>query len=142
MALPLEPEPIEVLRARFGDALRRSYGPQEIERDPEADGPGLHREHVFDFTDGLRLIVSYDHLDQSQPEPILHVSASARTGSPARREVGTIEALLEYVQKAMSSLAQMAVPLAFLGIEGHIPRWVGPLRSIFEEMRKDQRCRG
>ena len=45
-----------------------------------ADRPGLHEEHVFDFHDGLRLIISTDNVEPFGT--VLHVSASVRPRSP------------------------------------------------------------
>jgi hypothetical protein len=55
--LPFAPEPLDKLKARFTEALTPDYhenavGTQEI--------PGLLRKHVFDFENGIRMIVSHD----------------------------------------------------------------------------------
>lgn len=57
--LPFEPEPTIVLKARYSEALKDVYDPKEIAANPEL-APSKKRKHVFDFEDGLRLIVSVD----------------------------------------------------------------------------------
>jgi len=57
--LPFQPEPEIVLKARYEDAVRDLVDIRELEKKPEKR-PGIHRKHVFDFYDGLRLIVSRD----------------------------------------------------------------------------------
>lgn len=69
--LPFEPEPFLQLRARFHAAYEPiwPYAPPDY----EGDVPALHREHVFDFEDGVRLVVQ-------------------RVQSPRRAEVGVLVA--------------------------------------------------
>ena len=70
--LPFEPETEEELRARYLAAMTRVYDVTGFFEMP-ADRPGLHREHVFDFEDGLRLIISREKRDK---DVYLHWSAS------------------------------------------------------------------
>lgn len=70
--LPFEPELEESLKARYSDAVREPVDIERLGKNPE-DRPGLKRKHVFDFFDGLRLIISKD---SSGSVTALHVSAS------------------------------------------------------------------
>lgn len=73
--LPFEPESIEELKARYTDAIQEVFNPIEVAEDPDLS-PGKRRKHVFDFEDGLRLIVSVDQLDSSAFPRVTHYSAS------------------------------------------------------------------
>jgi hypothetical protein len=70
--LPFEPEIEETLKARYPEAIRDVVDIGKIGSNPEVR-PGLSREHVFDFFDGLRLIVSRDKMDLTT---VVHISAS------------------------------------------------------------------
>ena len=93
--LGFKPETLAEAKARWYDAVLRLWAWDEF--DPEGtvsllltghfDRPGLYRKHVFDFHDGLRLIVSKDQYtdaieqylhDTVAVEQYLHVSASVR----------------------------------------------------------------
>jgi hypothetical protein len=76
MKLPFEPEPIDKLHARYNEAIKRNYNIKAVELGLSAR-PGDQRQHVFDCTDGLRLIISRDdgqiHFSASvEPETILY----------------------------------------------------------------------
>jgi len=75
---PLQPQPFEVMRARFKQALKRTfqYGPNGDQT--PAKGPWEYPEQRFDFDDGLRLMVSRDAFGERID---LHVSASIIPGS-------------------------------------------------------------
>jgi hypothetical protein len=62
--LPFEPEPLESLQARFPKALERIWVVPSNGDMP--DRPGMHREHLFDFESGLRLLISIDRLDKAK----------------------------------------------------------------------------
>lgn len=57
MAIPFQPEPVEKLKARYSEALKDTYIQLDVSRGLQSR-PGEHRKHVFDFYDGIRLIVS------------------------------------------------------------------------------------
>lgn len=69
--LPFQPETVERMIGRFPQALEKTW----LVTDPMPDRPGLHREHVFDFPSGMRLLISRDRLLPVEPAKI-HVSAS------------------------------------------------------------------
>jgi hypothetical protein len=75
VGLDWNPESMETLRGRYSSALERVYDTKLIEQG-ESDRPGEHREHVFDFEDGLRLIISRECRDGKR---YLHVSGSVKT---------------------------------------------------------------
>ena len=57
MALAWSPEPLATLQARYTDAVTEIYGHDRIVTGWQ-QRVGAQRKHVFDFEDGLRLIVS------------------------------------------------------------------------------------
>lgn len=76
--IPTQTEEPDSMKARLAQAFHPL-----VRVEMGADGlppyrPGQHRRHVFDFPDGLRLIVSRDDLDPWQfvKGEVLHVSAS------------------------------------------------------------------
>lgn len=114
MSIPFIPEPLEQLKSRFPKALEKVWKVT----DPMPDRPGLHREHLFDFESGLRLLVSKDKLPQFQ-EPEIHVSASWEWNPPK-----TVEEMRQAVGEAYRSLGGTGL-LYFIGFsEAAIPHWV------------------
>jgi hypothetical protein len=76
MKLPFEPESPSALRERFPAALDRVFDYRE---GAPAELPSGLRAHVFDFEDGVRMIVSRDM--EGKGEVYLHVSASVEPGT-------------------------------------------------------------
>lgn len=75
MGLPFQPEPIGQLAARFNKALENVFDVELLGN----NRPGMHRENVFDFEDGLRMIISVDeYLDNRY----LHLSGSIQVKQP------------------------------------------------------------
>ena len=72
--VPIKPEPVEALRARYAEAVAAVVDEESI-RLGLAVPPSSKRQHVFDFEDGVRLIVSQDK------PGILHISASVEAGT-------------------------------------------------------------
>lgn len=72
MGLNFEPEPDIVLRARYPEAIKDKINARDI-MVGIVPTPGKFRKHVFDFTDGLRLIISREAHDEGT---YLHFSAS------------------------------------------------------------------
>lgn len=67
------PESLEALKARYGRALEHIYDQAAIEHGG-AIRPGEVAANVFDFEDGLRLIVSRERMPDG--DLVLHLSAS------------------------------------------------------------------
>lgn len=62
--MPFQPEPIDALKARFPAALITVYEVEACESGRQQP-PGLQRPHVFDFSDGVRMIVSREKHHQT-----------------------------------------------------------------------------
>ena len=92
LLLPFEPEDIGSLRRRFRDALVGVFEPDEITAGRQEKAGNLRR-HTFDFSDGIRLIVSIDGGPWVGPK--LHVSLwhMAALGSGRTQPLRTSEPL-------------------------------------------------
>lgn len=90
--LPFEPESEQSLKARFQEALKDRFDVREVENNL-TERPGLMRKHVFDFQDGLRLIVSND---KSGNNYYMHVSASLNFSVP-EHSFGNLQEFVSFV---------------------------------------------
>lgn len=81
--MPFTPEPVEQMIERFQKALEREFNADKISNgDP--DRPGVHRENVFDYEDGIRLIISKD---RARGNLFIHISASSQKGNVGGKEM-------------------------------------------------------
>lgn len=62
MPLLFQPEPIDKLKSRYARAIAKAWPDPTYIEDAESyfenTRPGIMREHVFDFEDGTRLVIS------------------------------------------------------------------------------------
>lgn len=79
--LPFAPEPGALLAARYRATVAEVVDPVAVERG-ERPTPGTDRRHVFDFEDGVRLIVSRDLVELGCE--VTHFSASVGAGREER----------------------------------------------------------
>lgn len=82
--LRFKPQPDTELAARVKDALPDVYDVEVVLRDL-MNAPGTKPRHVFDFGDGLRMIISRDQIGKIGI-PTLHVSMSIQEGYPVFQE--------------------------------------------------------
>ncbi len=66
------PQPIAVLAGRFSEAIVEEYDATAVLHGAQ-EGPARKPQHVFEFEQGIRLIISIDKIGA---EAKLHVSAS------------------------------------------------------------------
>jgi hypothetical protein len=78
----VEAEPLAAMRARYPKALEFVYDSTAIITG-NAIRPGECASSVFDFTDGVRLIVSRERMPDGSV--VLHLSASFKNGGKASR---------------------------------------------------------
>lgn len=116
--LPFGPEPVERLRARYPLALEEPTDLEAIRLGTQSR-PGERRRNVFDFADGLRLVVSDD------PPAGVHVSASMLPGTALWGELARIirargadAAKLELCARAARRFAELAGPGLGLELQG------------------------
>lgn len=111
--MPFIPEPLEDLKARFPKCLEKIWNVT----DPMPDRPGFHREHLFDFESGMRLLISNDCMIPRAPD--IHVSASWEYCSPQ-----SLKEMEEQVINGYKSLGGKGL-LRLLGFSGRgIPHWL------------------
>lgn len=79
--LPFEPEMESMMKARFVEAVTPIYDAKQAAR--SGNTPGKLRKHVFDFYDGMRMIVSRE---SSGGDLYLHASVSFHGGFAPRGE--------------------------------------------------------
>ncbi len=78
MSVPYNPAPLEELRRRYDAAVADVYDHADVGTFG-ANRPSEKPQHVFDFEDGLRLIISRE---RSSPLEGIHISASLQPGRP------------------------------------------------------------
>ena len=134
MSLPFNPEPLVALQARYPRALEVVYDQQEI---AERGGirPGQVPANIFDFDDGLKLIVSRERdLDD---DAILHLCASFlsvrriadefRLLTLTRSTESVFAEWLRDVPHRFRELSNDSRPIRFLGCsENGVPHWIIP----------------
>jgi hypothetical protein len=132
--VPFHAETVEQMRARLPAALARIWEVWELMKGP-ADkivGPGGHAEHVFDWADGIRLIISFDRVVQGS-SPRLHVSGSFGEGLAYGLVIETapesvrLPVFLATIHQRLKALVGAAVDLhlVFLSPAG-VPHLLGP----------------
>ena len=126
--IPYRPEPLQALRKRYPKAVARVFDSLAVKANPTLR-PGKSRTHVFDFQDGIRLIVSVD------TGVGLHVSASFipdtaldRRLKKYARNAGVAAASDRLKREGEDAYRRLVGPetrLEFLGfLEGEgIPHW-------------------
>ena len=128
------PQPLAQLKERYSKALSKLFVLEEVVEG--GDRPGLNPANIFDFEDGLRLIVSRDH-GMVFGEERVHFSASLRPGSDLEQNAryqakkrGRDVAMNYILRRAEAGFRQISgvAEFTFIGLsEGkYIPHWVLP----------------
>lgn len=120
MIIPFEPEPIEKLKLRFPNALKKEWNQNTI---PFLDKirPGQDRTYIFDFQNGLRLIISKDNLKELGGLHI-HISASGNN-KDVFKNINSIEYLTSYIETHYLLLGGKG-NLEWVGFsKGKVPHW-------------------
>lgn len=108
MGLAFQPESLDSMRDRYEAALAFEWDALAILTDHQADRPGLHRDHVFDFEDGNRFVISRER--QLGGRVCLHVSVSFSPRCAERfPEDRRCENLLILAQKRLAFLQGVSV---------------------------------
>lgn len=129
--LDFKSEPLELLKARYPKAIEKVWKMPEI---ATGNRPGLHREHIFDFASGVRLLISRDDFTPMDGE-VVHVSASFEFDPPV-----TIEAMMSKVTDHFRQLGGEG-RLDFLGFSSvvggkGIPHWL--VRNAENEVHRNR----
>lgn len=122
MGLPFEPKSVESMRARYPEAVKETF---TMEMVLGGNRPGKHRKHVFDFEDGLRVIVSKEPLLDGNTA--LHFSFSFKDDSEfyekLKGEQDTAKKCTEMIAEHVESMggpAKTVKPLSIFVSEGGI----------------------
>jgi hypothetical protein len=130
--LGFEPEPLDALRARFPDALNylAFNGTTSLYR------VGRSRVNVFDFEDGIRLMVSREAFPPpDSARQFIHVSASVTPDSKAEREIrASREPAAAFLNRARTLFKEVSGglgPMEFVRFDGPkgIPHWTVPYQG-------------
>lgn len=83
MGFNFQPEDVEAINLRMPAALERLWDQEAVRKDVEANGlgaerPGADRKYIFDYPDGMRLIVSREKTKTM--ESAVHISATLHHG--------------------------------------------------------------
>ena len=129
--IPYNPQTIEQCRERFHLAVAGIVEVEDCERG--APTPGSKPEHVFDFNDGLRLIVSRDRYPDGKI--MVHFSASAnpdsglyrwlkRSGSGQKKHFGKLATAGFAAISGCGSAKPALVEFAGISLSKGVPHWV------------------
>jgi hypothetical protein len=116
--LPFIPETFEQLQKRYKAAINKAVNAVYANSHPE-ESPGKKREHVFDFEDGIRLIISRDYAGNDE---VFHISASVE-GAIWKGPFD--ETLLRQMKERFAAISGSSIPnnSTFIITEKGIPHW-------------------
>lgn len=106
--VPFTPMPMDQQKARFPLALRRVFDARNGML-PDGQRPGETLEHVFDFEEGVRYIVSKDYFP-GRPDPIVHISVSAQAWFNQSRAGNSLPDFESYVLRKFDELSDNKFP--------------------------------
>lgn len=119
--IPFEPESIESAKKRIDAALVDVFDMAAIARMPESQRPGMDRKHVFDFEDGIRLLVSRDRMPGG--EVIVHISASFDKELSGPLPPLTWDVIAK-IKKRWLELGRKPLEFVLITPDKHIPHFV------------------
>jgi hypothetical protein len=108
--IPYNPQTVEELSKRFLQAIEKLYNQLNIAEGIEPR-PGKFPEHVFDFGDGIRLIISREEI--ATGDQVLHISGSAN------KDGGRLtldEYLLQHIVEHFALISGIKDALILIGI--------------------------
>jgi hypothetical protein len=115
LPLPYAPEPLASLQARYKRAIDCVYDLGEVKR-REIVSPGGNRENVFDFEDGLRLIVSRTQKGESRV--VFMVTAGWMTPPTLAADQWP-----DTIPERYAELSGDTEPIDFFGWHDKFPHW-------------------
>jgi hypothetical protein len=99
MRVPWRPEPVTALQARYAAAVEHLYEGREL----AGSRPGNQRQHVFDWADGLRLIVSRERTAEGRVG--VHFTASVVPNTRLSGHLANADALCSLACERWQQLA-------------------------------------
>lgn len=123
--IQINPQPLPVLKQRFVDALKKLHNVKDIIKGT-APAPSGNAENVFDFEEGIRIIISRELY---QEKVWLHFSGSitdAYKGPTDVQILGVIVKLFVELSGAQTT------GLVYIGqsTDKRIPHWIIPLNDL------------
>ncbi len=126
MALQHEPESLDVMRARYAEAVRVVFDPADVNQ----PAPGHDRANVFDFDDGVRMVIARS-VSYVRGGERVYFSASVRTGTLLALSIDTggcpFNVFADLIVGRWREIAQSDAVVRFIGLSGgghQIPVWV------------------
>lgn len=120
--ISFRPRSVDQQRLRYSTALVKIYDMLEVELHPSI-APGGKPEHVFDFEDGLTLIISRERTPHGQV--VTHCSASSHSSTPVNLELA-MRSEHESPRDAVVWFLRFAVERwRELGLFTHEPKFIG-----------------
>jgi len=130
--LPINPQPIEVLKQRFSDAVKNSYDVLKVAENSESR-PGQKPEHIFDFQDGIRLIISRDRYKEKE---VLHFSASVFEAYPIEPGLPPRLYVAKFLGECTAHIVELSgcktqdVKLVTITAGKGVPHWIVELSNL------------
>ena len=128
--VPFKAEPLKDLQARYPQALDFVYDSDAM-RDSNAIRPGEVAAKLFDFEDGLRLLISLERRPQGT---VLHLSSSFEAGTELyhffEKETATksptqiMELFIEMTKERFVELSGDTQVPPFIGVSNFIPHFL------------------
>lgn len=121
LRVPLKPEPLAALRARYHLAVARVIDPLDVARGL-VPAPSADAVHVFDTEDGLRLIVSLERMPDGRVGT--HISASIHDEVAVRQDCTTGAELFMFIGRSWQAISGSMFLPELLGIsDGGVPHF-------------------
>lgn len=128
--LPFVAETADSLRLRYPAAVAPLVDRIDVEAGRRVR-PGAERRHVFDWPDGVRLIVSREMIDRTTGVVGVHMSASVSSHGEAYERLTRIKgvrAASAFLDLAMARWVELSggpIEATFIGFSpGLVPHWV------------------
>lgn len=133
--IPFTPEPLTTLQRRFLAAFE-SICDVECVRAGTIPRPGTQRQHVFDWDDGVRMIISRDRWGDGQV--VVHLSASVNlaTYDTTRRGRLSPKGFVRLVEQHWKTLGGPPVTLELFSPETGVPHWYGQHQDGMGSIRR------
>ena len=108
--IKFNPQPLEQLKARFHEAISTLYNQIEV-KEGNQPLPSKRPENVFDFGDGVRLIISREETPEGNQ--VIHIS-----GSICKEDGRLIldEILIQHIVEHFALVSDIKDPLSLINI--------------------------
>ncbi len=145
--IPFQPETIDEVKRRYPSAVRDVYDTKQIHLGHQ-ERPSNQRKHVFDFFDGMRLIISHEtgEIKPSDCDEFVHVSASFEEKSLIASKLRHLAGIkgkrivqikfCDMAKKRFQCISGESCSLVPAGVsKENIPHWYLPIEKGENEMK-------